>query len=63
MGIVIEQNNNLYLKWEDDHSVFYDTISIYTNIPRELQLISKSNEQWTVCKSADSILKLPNVLQ
>lgn len=61
--IVIEQDNNFYLKKDNDHGVFYDEVPIYTDITRALQIISKSNEYWTLYKSANSNLELTSALQ
>lgn len=39
IGIVIEKNDNLYLKQEDNNGLFYNEVTIYTIISRILLLI------------------------
>ena len=48
-GIVIEQENCLYLEQSIDGDISYDSVPLYDDPKYSLQLIAQSSEHWCAC--------------
>ena len=46
-GMVIEQNDLLYLESHGDNRIFYDSVPIFNNTAKSLNFIAKAAKHWT----------------
>ena len=51
-GTIIERDGYLYLERNDHGDISYDTVPLYDNVDRTVNLINQSTEYWSTCNES-----------